>query len=210
MQLSWYGPCPALRDARPRSPGLGRAPSTVPFHASPPTGEKLRKLLQLKDATTQQAVHAARQSNPRWNPLSAAARLPEGWAEFVGLHWACIASLQAGQRLDAYDKIVAALQPFIKAREAGVWGPIPGSMRGCCRCCCVARGVLAGAPGPLAAQSSPGPLPPRPSAGFSGGDGGLRRVRHAQCGAQPEERGRGRGRRAQVRGQARDEAGRLR
>ncbi|KAL6772453.1 hypothetical protein ACKKBG_A30295 [Auxenochlorella protothecoides x Auxenochlorella symbiontica] len=75
---------------------------------------RLRLLLQVNNSTTQEAVFAARNANPRWDPVAAANRLPEGWAEFLALFWACIVALQEGKRGEAYDKLVAALQPFIK------------------------------------------------------------------------------------------------
>lgn len=80
-------------------------------------GARLRLLLQVNNSTTQEAVFAARNANPRWDPVAAANRLPEGWAEFLALFWACIVALQEGKRGEAYDKLVAALQPFIKARS---------------------------------------------------------------------------------------------
>ncbi len=68
----------------------------------------------------------ARQGNPRWNPAYATSRLPEGWAEFLSSHCACIAALQDGNRVEAYEKAVAALQPFLKVLSmnwAFPWGP---------------------------------------------------------------------------------------
>ena len=70
---------------------------------------------------------AARASNPRWSPAPACNRLPEGWAEFMALHCACLASLQAGNRAEAYDKSVAALQPFIRVfrEDESAWVVAP-------------------------------------------------------------------------------------
>jgi hypothetical protein len=62
---------------------------------------------------------AARMGNPRWSPVSACARLPDGWAEFAGAHCACLAALQDGERGVAYDRAVAALQPFIRVSHHG-------------------------------------------------------------------------------------------
>ncbi len=56
----------------------------------------------------------AKQSNPRWNPAHATSRLPEGWGEFMAFHCTCLAALQEGSRVEAYDKAVQALQPFIR------------------------------------------------------------------------------------------------
>lgn len=56
----------------------------------------------------------ARSSNPRWSPASTCNRLPEGWAEYLTLHASSIAALQSGDRIDAYDKSVAGIQPFLK------------------------------------------------------------------------------------------------
>lgn len=77
-------------------------------------GAQLRELVAVGSAAAQQAVFAARQGNPRWNPAAATSRLPEGWAEFLALHCACLAALQEGKRVEAYEKVVAALQPFLK------------------------------------------------------------------------------------------------
>lgn len=77
-------------------------------------GAQLRELLAVGSAAAQQAVFAARQANARWNPASATSRLPEGWAEFLALNCACLAALQEGKRVEAYEKVVAALQPFLK------------------------------------------------------------------------------------------------
>lgn len=77
----------------------------------------------MNNSTTQEAVFAARSSNPRWDPVAAANRLPEGWAEFLALFWACVSALQEGKRGAAYDKLVAALQPFIKVSVQEVSRP---------------------------------------------------------------------------------------
>lgn len=61
----------------------------------------------------------ARQNNPRWNPAHATSRLPEGWGEFVAFHCACLAALQQGNRVEAYEKAVSALQPFLKVHMCG-------------------------------------------------------------------------------------------
>ena len=74
----------------------------------------MRELLAIGNATAQQAVFQARQANPRWNPAHATSRLPEGWGELLAFHCACLGALQAGNRVEAYEKAVAALQPFLK------------------------------------------------------------------------------------------------
>lgn len=81
-------------------------------------GAKLRDLLATTNAEVQQAIFAARHANPRWNAAPFTSRLPEGWAEFVTLHCACLASLQDGNRVEAYEKAVSALQPFLKVWHA--------------------------------------------------------------------------------------------
>jgi hypothetical protein len=43
--------------------------------------------------------------------------LPAGWAEFLTLHCACLAAVQQGAHVEAYDKLVAALQHFLKVRR---------------------------------------------------------------------------------------------
>ncbi|PRW20744.1 PCI domain-containing 2 [Chlorella sorokiniana] len=90
-------------------------------------GAQLRELVAAGSAAAQQAVFAARQGNPRWNPAAATSRLPEGWAEFLALHCACLAALQEGKRVEAYDKVVAALQPFLKVfrEDSGAWVVAP-------------------------------------------------------------------------------------
>lgn len=78
-------------------------------------GAQLRELVAINNATAQQAVFQARQANPRWNPAHATTRgLPEAWSEFLVLHCACLAALQEGNRVQAYEKAVGALQPFLK------------------------------------------------------------------------------------------------
>lgn len=83
----------------------------------------MRELISLNCAPAQQAVMTAKTANPRWSPASACNRLPEGWAEFATLHSACLAALLGGNRCEAYDKAVAALQPFIRAfrEDEGAW-----------------------------------------------------------------------------------------
>jgi len=80
------------------------------------TGAQLRDLLVLNYAPARQAaVQLAR------SPSSFAA-LPENWAEFLALHCACLAALQQGRPVDAYEKAVAALQPFLKVRGSCCMG----------------------------------------------------------------------------------------
>eukprot|EP00887_Chlorella_sp_A99_P004095 scaffold23.g4095.t1 len=83
-------------------------------------GPQLRELIALSNPAAQQA---ARQANPRWNPGAAAGRLPEGWGEFLAFHCACLAALLDGNRVEAYDKAVAALQPFIRVfrEDSDAW-----------------------------------------------------------------------------------------
>lgn len=83
----------------------------------------MRELIAVTNAAALAAVAQASAGNPRWNPGNAASRLPEGWGEFAALHCACLAALQAGRRVEAYEKAVAALQPFIRVR-----GPGPGRL----------------------------------------------------------------------------------
>ena len=78
----------------------------------------MRELLAINNSTAQQAIFQARQANPRWNPAHATSRLPEGWGELLAFHCACLGALQAGNRVEAYEKAVAALQPFLKVRKA--------------------------------------------------------------------------------------------
>ncbi|KAL4854104.1 Enhanced ethylene response protein 5 [Chlorella vulgaris] len=91
-------------------------------------GARLRHLVWLLCPGAQQAAAQARQANPTWNPALFASRLPAGWAEFLTLHCACLAAVQQGAHVEAYDKLVAALQHFLKVfREApGAWvvGPM--------------------------------------------------------------------------------------
>lgn len=86
-------------------------------------GPQLRELIALSNPAAQQAVMQARQANPRWNPGAAAGRLPEGWGEFLAFHCACLAALLDGNRVEAYDKAVAALQPFIRVfrEDSDAW-----------------------------------------------------------------------------------------
>lgn len=89
----------------------------------------------------------ARQGNPRWNPTHATSRLPEGWAEFFSSHCACLAALQDGNRVEAYEKSVAALQPFLKvgaARRIVPLEPYAKGVRHLLRCQC--RGWIAKCP----------------------------------------------------------------
>ncbi|KAL4450585.1 hypothetical protein ABPG77_000941 [Micractinium sp. CCAP 211/92] len=90
-------------------------------------GVQLRDLVAINSGVAQQAVMQARQGNPRWNPAYATSRLPEGWAEFLSSHCACIAALQDGNRVEAYEKAVAALQPFLKVfrEDTGAWVVAP-------------------------------------------------------------------------------------
>lgn len=60
------------------------------------------------------AIFQAKQTNPRWTPANATGRLPEGWGEFMAFHCACMAALQDGNRVDAYEKAVQGLPSFIK------------------------------------------------------------------------------------------------
>ena len=90
----------------------------------------MRELLAINNATAQQAVFQARQANPRWNPAHSTSRLPEGWGELLAFHCACLGALQAGNRVEAYEKAVAALQPFLKV---GAGGGADGQSRGCAR-----------------------------------------------------------------------------
>lgn len=91
------------------------------------TGFRLRQLLFLDSPDAQSAVMAAKTANPRWSPAAACNRLPEGWAEFLTLHCACLSALQDGNRSDAYDKSVTALQPFLKVfrEDEGSWVILP-------------------------------------------------------------------------------------
>ncbi|KAL4433578.1 hypothetical protein ABPG75_000019 [Micractinium tetrahymenae] len=86
-------------------------------------GPQLRDLVTIDSGAAQQAVMQARQGNPGWNPAHATSRLPEGWAEFFSSHCACLVALQDGSRVEAYEKAVAALHPFLKVfrEDAGAW-----------------------------------------------------------------------------------------
>jgi nuclear mRNA export protein PCID2/THP1 len=83
----------------------------------------MRYLVSLNCIEAQQAVMTARTSNPRWSPASACHRLPDAWGEFLALHAACLAALQDGNRAEAYDRSIAALQPFLRAfrEDEGAW-----------------------------------------------------------------------------------------
>lgn len=80
-------------------------------------GARLRHLVWLLCPGAQQAAAQARQANPTWNPALFASRLPAGWAEFLTLHCACLAAVQQGAHVEAYDKLVAALQHFLKVHR---------------------------------------------------------------------------------------------
>ncbi|PSC74505.1 PCI domain-containing 2 [Micractinium conductrix] len=86
-------------------------------------GAQLRELVAVGSVTAQQAVLQARQSSARWHPAHATTRLPDGWADFLAFHCACLAALQEGNRVEAYEKAVAALQPFLKVfrEDMGAW-----------------------------------------------------------------------------------------
>lgn len=112
----WQPPRPAAA-ARPPACLVHDTISNRPPH---PTGAQLRELVSISSGAAQQAVMQARQGNARWNPAHATSRLPEGWAEFIAFHCACLAALQEGKRVEAYEKAVAALQPFLKVRRR--WG----------------------------------------------------------------------------------------
>ena len=60
--------------------------------------------------------------NSRWAAHTSS--LPSGWAEYVALHCSCIAALQEGKRVEAYEKAVGALQPFLKVW----WGLLYGAV----------------------------------------------------------------------------------
>lgn len=91
------------------------------------TGRQLQSLLDINSPEAQTAVMSARSSNLRWSPAGACNRLPEGWAEFIALHCACLGSLQEGNRSDAYDKAVSALQPFLRVfrEDESAWVIFP-------------------------------------------------------------------------------------
>lgn len=90
----------------------------------PQAGAQLRDLVSIGSSAAQQAVFQAKATNPRWAPNTS--RLPDGWAEFVACHCACLAALQEGRRVEAYEKAVAALQPFLKVRRGGGGGGCGG------------------------------------------------------------------------------------
>ena len=89
-----------------------------------PAGAALRDLVAIGSGSgaARQAVFQARSANPRWNPAHAAHSLPGDWAEFFAFHCACLAALVDGDSVEAYDKAVAALQPFLRVCGGGVWG----------------------------------------------------------------------------------------
>lgn len=97
----------SLGVAEPSSPYLLRPPAPPPatgfsprplrhdaHHPAP--GPQLRQLISLSNEGARAAVAAARAANPRWNPAAAVGRLPEGWAEYVALHAACLAAAAEG------------------------------------------------------------------------------------------------------------------
>ena len=83
----------------------------------------MRDLLSLDNGAAQQAVMAARTQQPRWNPAGPCSKLLKPWDEYMTYHLSCIASLQEGNRVQAYEKAVAGLQPFLKAfrEDEGAW-----------------------------------------------------------------------------------------
>jgi len=91
------------------------------------TGRQIQSLLDINSPEAQSAVMNARSLNPRWSPAGACNRLPEGWAEFITLHCACLGALQEGNRSDAYDRAVSALQPFLRVfrEDESAWVIFP-------------------------------------------------------------------------------------
>lgn len=144
------------------------APPSLPCFAVVPTGPQLRDLVAINSATAQQAVFQARQANPRWNPAHSTSQLPEAWAEFLAFHCACLAAWQDGKRVEAYEKAVLALQPFLKVRRRVVRTP------------------------PGVSMLSRLAHPVFPAAGVPRGCRGMGCSTHAQRRAQPQQCGTGR------------------
>ena len=54
-------------------------------------------------------------TNRRWDPQqSSRSALPQHWGDFVACHGQCVLKLQAGAREEAYNRLQAAVQPFMK------------------------------------------------------------------------------------------------
>ena len=53
--------------------------------------------------------------NRRWDPQqSSRSSLPQHWGDFVACHAQCVLKLQAGTREEAYNRLQAGVQPFMK------------------------------------------------------------------------------------------------
>mmetsp|Transcript_900 Transcript_900/g.2763 ORF Transcript_900/g.2763 Transcript_900/m.2763 type:complete len:404 (-) Transcript_900:251-1462(-) len=90
-------------------------------------GAQLRELLHINNPDASAAVHEARQMNRQWNPEKPCQRLPQPWSVCVAAHARCMADMQAGEAGEAYNAILAAVQPFIKAfqEDQTAWMVVP-------------------------------------------------------------------------------------